>query len=168
MKKLLFLSFVLSLVLLWACPMITSNSIDKGSYKFPRWLKGQWKATTGKDSGHIYMIEGKQGVQGCATATGISDVDGKPTGDAPYQLILSDVGGQLFLNIYNVGDDESPAGWMLYRLRKTNDSQFTLDGVEEDAIDQKASSEDIKKYLLANQSKDIYDKREEMSFAKVK
>jgi hypothetical protein len=164
MRKVIISLFFAGMLVLCGCPMMTQNSIDEGSYSVPEWLKGKWYEvkTNGRPEG--YDIEATKDKKGHFQAYSIDSLGNRKS--ESFHVILSDVGGVVFWNVYDPGDDMDPAGWYLYKFQKISNNEFVLTAVKEKVIDFAAPQQEIKAFLMKNKDNDAILSPEETAHYK--
>jgi hypothetical protein len=153
------------MIILAGCPAQTRNSIDNGSYAVPSWIQGTWQRTENGSWKSGYKLE-KDSKTGYLKRTTV-DSTGKVTDNKPYPVVMSDVGGKIFLSVFMPEDSEAPAGYYLYEFRKVSNKEFTITPVKEKAIDFDASQATIKNFLLENKdNSSIFDASDTWRYVK--
>jgi hypothetical protein len=144
MKQLSMLMLLGIMLVITGCPLQTETPIDQGSYTSTGWLEGTWKeqkadGTTGKVS------QIKKG-----SRAGNIDVytvtDGTPE-SKPMPVVLSSVGGKIFISAYSEGDEVEESGYYIYQLQKKSAAAFDLVPVKEHIISSDASSKEMINFL---------------------
>ena len=171
-KNLMMKNTALSLLLIamfviTGCPLQTKNSIDFGSYEVPAWLPGTWKKVIAKGelakTGYNLQKQDAKGYLICYDVDSAGNVssEGKET-------ILSNVGGKVFIGVYEKGDDASEPGYYIFELRRVSDREMILAGVKEHKVDYDASSAELKKFLEENKNNpSLFDDAETTRYKKM-
>lgn len=143
------------MLILSACPAHTTRPIDKGSYEVPGWLSGKW-TELGKDGKKkdTYILE-KSKAKGqfkcyVLDSAGASHLVYDP-------IIMSNVGGKVYLSVYSPADDMSSEGYYLFEFRKENDKEFSLVEIKEDIISENATSAEIASFLAGAKTEILGD-----------
>lgn len=165
MKQATLVLLTFCMIGLCGCPLLTKNSVDNGSYDVPSWLPGTW-CEIDKDGAkkNCYLLENgnKKGVLTCYD---ITTAAGKADRTKPVPVILSSIGGKVYMSVYTPPDDMSQEGYYLFELHRKSDKEFELDGVKENAIGYDAEAKDIMA-LLKKGSTEIIDPNEVSRYKK--
>jgi hypothetical protein len=165
MKKVFVCVSFLCMTFLFGCSLLTKNSIDNGSYELKAWLNGNWILVDGGGKKENYYIESIKDEKGHLKAYPLDSLGRR--GSVNYDMILSDVNGTLFLNVYQPEDEFSSEGWYIYKFNKINNKKISIVAVKEGIVDYSASSEEIKAFLAQNKDKDeIYNTSETAEYKK--
>lgn len=165
MRYLASVALLICMFALAGCPVMTQNSIDNGTAD-ASWMAGKWIEYTasGTKNGGYLLEKGK-------TRSSLTCYDMDTLGNRkktePMPLIVSEVGGVLYVNAYS--NEENNKGYYLLRLRKISNTEFVLTPVREHEIDYMATRDEIQKFLTENKSNDdILDDAEEKRYKKMK
>lgn len=143
-------------ILICGCPLQTENSIDNGSSSVPDWLTGKWKEirNDGQGSAYVFMRSNENPFMlKTFTLDSIKNIDESDSNS----ILLSDVGGKVFFNLYNSIEDGN-ISYFIFKMDKINDSEIMLHGLKDGSIDYSASQDEIKCFLIQNANSDtIYD-----------
>jgi hypothetical protein len=137
---------IAGLVLIWGCPMQTENSIDNGSYPVPDWLTGKWKEIRNDNHGSTYLFIKDNVNPYMLKAFTFDSTDSIDKSDT-NRILLSDVGGCVFFNFYNSGED-GDVSYLIFKMEKIGNSEIILRGLKEGLMDYSASQDEIKSFLI--------------------
>jgi hypothetical protein len=134
------------------CPYESTQPIDEGSYVVPDWMNGKWQEVKEHGGGDIFLL----GLAGKKEVLNYIKIDSSGKKDAPVKIILSKVGANVFLNVYEKDDESSSEGYYIFLLKKINDSEFEIWPLKEDLGVN--TPQELKEYLQKNEhNNDIYD-----------
>ena len=154
-----FLLLITIAVTFWGCPYQTSVSIDSPSVKIDQKLIGTWKSNSSEDN--KYKIEAKDEF--------IYSIIKRSKGseDEKYFGFISLINNVSFFNIYNDnGSDAPPEDYYLYRMEIKGDGIIILKELTENIDEEFASSDELKKYIIANMNNSYFYSKDEEIYTK--
>ena len=168
MKKIITVICMAGMLILYGCPAQTEKSIDNGSYNVPTWMSGNWTEIKSNGKGDSYFLESVKASKGNILVYSLDSL-GKHSSDS-RRVILSEIGGAVFLNVYDAGDDEmSDPGWYLYKFQVVSKTEFTLLPLKENVVPRSATQEELRVFLEKNKdSNDIFDESQRSRYQKQK
>ena len=168
MKKSIIAICIVAMLILYGCPVLTVNSIDNGSYAVPSWLAGTWKEVKSTGKGESFFIESKKNEKGNLWVYTLDSLGNRHDIDR-RAVILSDIGGEVFLSAYDPGYDLADPGWYLYKFQQVSNTEFMLLPLKEKTIEYSAKQEDIKAFIEKNKDNpEIYEESERSRYLKQK
>ncbi len=142
------------LVLFSGCPYSSNVPIDEGTVKISPSLSGQWMSTDDQESEHptIYVIIINDMFHATAKKMEYSTSDSTYS-EIVYHLTLSDVGGDVFMNLK---EDESST----YNIFKFNfdekKGEITTSEVTDYIKETFDTSKDLKEFIAKNKSNSYF------------
>jgi len=168
MKKALISILLAGMLILYGCPAQTEESIDNGSYVALAWFSGTWKEVKAVGKGDMYIIEPVKDKKGNFSAYKLDSLGRKSELDK-IPVILSDVGGEIFLNAYGLGGEMNQEGWFLFKLKKESSKEFSILPVKEYEIEFSSTQEEVKAFIQKNKDNiAIFDETQLAHYKKVK
>jgi hypothetical protein len=156
MKKLLYTMLVCSCLFMMGCPLQTDSPIKSDSaVSIPAWMPGRWtQLKDGAPAATSYLIRADP--QGRGKLQVITIEDGQPDNDNIRPAVLASVRGQLFISVYDKGDETSDAGYYHYAVSRSDDGDMQLVPLKEYIVASDASGEDVAAYIAVHTTKDDY------------
>jgi len=156
-------------LLLYGCPLQTDAPImGDRTLEVPKWLPGKWaelKNTTLSKS--LYQVKLVQEDSSRVTITGL-DPQGNPDPDNVHEAVVATIRKQLFISIYDKGDDQNnSAGYYHYAMVYNKNGDLELIPVTELLLASTASSEELLDYFINHSSNpDYFDQANIETFRK--
>jgi hypothetical protein len=157
MKRLVFAMLMLSCILLTGCPLQTDTPI-KGDVatSVPGWMKGRWvELKENVETQKVYEIKADPENASKLIITGL-DPTGKPDNTNVHPAEVATVNTQLFLSVYDAGDDEDDAGYYHYAVGRSSTGDLQLVPMKEHLVSSGTSGSELAAYIAAHTNSDDY------------
>lgn len=168
MRQLLLLCVLTCSVFFAGCPLQTDEPILSDlDTQMPEWLSGTWESIASVNEGQeIYRFEQIPTEPMSLKIIGL-DSAGQVDKDNIRKAVISYVGRQLFISVYDKGDEDNEAGYYHYAIARNPNGEMFLVPVQEYLLPMNTTGAELASYIRNHAATSDYLNREEtVSFRK--
>ena len=157
MKKLLCLSLVCNCLFLMGCPLQTESPIkSEDAASIPFWMTGRWAQLKDGDlTTTSYQIKADPAGRAKLQIISIDDA-GQPDKATTRVAVLSTIKGQLYLSVYEKGDEVSDAGYYHYAIGRSASGDLQIVPLKEHIVSFTAAGDQLAAYIAGHADSDDY------------
>ncbi len=148
-----------ALLLLSGCPYSSSVPLSESTMKIPDSFIGEWELSGASDGDKVIVRRTS------VSTVDIIKVSGVDNSETTYAGHLTDINGELFLNLKESGDFGS---FYFYKLKRDGDFKITLLPVTSYIRETFESSEEMKKFFEKNSGNSYFYTTDEETYYKTK
>lgn len=159
-----YLSLAICCLVLMGCPYESEVPLSEAKTKPSDSLIGVWE-----ESGNSTVtISVERGVGNTLKIVKTTQNEGMDPTIEDYGAHITDINGQMFLNVSEIDDYDTAPHYYIYKLEKNGEFKMVLYEVTPNIREKFNSSEEMKSYFAANMNNSYFYSTGELTYFKIK